>query len=151
MNYGYCVTSLYWNGNIGTAFCSIFKVAYPWKPSYGHYLRINKNSPHLNRFNRFLLDCFSTGLIMKWSSDMKMRNYTKKIQKFFDDSDTILRGRDFRLPATILVSGNIIAALTFGWELYRGRRVLGGLFTRIFYEFRALRYKIRNVILKMHD
>lgn len=89
---------------------------------------------------------------MKWSSDMKMRNYTKKIQKFFDDSDTILRGRDFRLPAIILVSGNIIAALTFGWELYRGRRsALVGLFTRILYEFRALRYKIRNFILKMYD
>lgn len=68
MNYGYCVTSIFRNNAIGfkNYMKPIFRSVIPWKFVYGHYLRINQHSKHLNNFNSFLLNAYSTGLMKKW-------------------------------------------------------------------------------------
>lgn len=115
LNYGYCVTSNYWTQKTG----QFFKIVIPWKTTYGHYIRINRNTKHLESFNKFVIECFSSGLMIKWENDMKHKNYSKQILSYLKEENHILKEKHFKFPAIIFGTGILLAVILFIMEVMR--------------------------------
>lgn len=89
LDYGYCVTSVFWSNIVvfQNYMKTVFRLVSPWKFKYGHYLRMNKNSKHLEKFNDFLLQAYSSGLIKRWGENYNIISYIKKIKKYFIEEE----------------------------------------------------------------
>lgn len=100
MKYGYCMTTLFWKANLGFQkyMKPIFRQIMPWKFSYGHMLRINRNSKHLTTFNKFILNAFSSGFMKKWQTDMLMIASIDKVRHYIVEDNTSLGLQDLLIP-----------------------------------------------------
>lgn len=117
---GYCFTSMFWYYNMGFQkyMSPIFRQIIPWKFAYGHYFRINKKSKHLDRFNRYLLNVYSSGLHEKWGQDMSIANSISLIRQHLVGDNPILGLQDFMSPIKLCAFCLFLSIVAFLSEIF---------------------------------
>lgn len=115
MNFGYCLTSLFWYKNFGFQRSGkfLFRPVLANEFVYGHYMRINKNSVHLKKFNDFLLSMYSYGFMQRWGDEMILRNYRSKIQSFLKAADSVVNFADLKFILTVFGCCIFVATCSF--------------------------------------
>lgn len=119
MSNGYCMTSFFWSTRID--FKRYMKPAFrpiiPWKFAYVHLLRINKHSRHVENFNSYLLNVYSSGFMSKWGSEMLLLNKLDKIRQSIEIDDNILTFRDLIVIFKLYVFCLILSLVVFVGEI----------------------------------
>lgn len=123
LEFGYCISSTLWKDYIRPTYRKAFRVIVPWKSTYGHFLRINKNSKHLRAFNEYVLKVYSHGFNVKWRSEMNLMALNdslkrQKVQSFLKTDGSILTFKDFYFPFVMLDCGFGIAFCAFVLEFF---------------------------------
>lgn len=115
MSYGYCLTSLFWYKSFGfqKSVKFLFRPVYTNEFVYGHYMRINKHSTHLERFNEYLLSMYSTGFMTYWGNQMVMKNYTRKVQSFLASENRFMTFGDLQFILVVFGCCIFIATCAF--------------------------------------
>lgn len=123
VSYGYCMTSIFWYQHFGDYNNLIFRKVYTRDSAYGHFLRVNKYSVHLKDFNDYLLTVYSTGLMAKWGSSMRIKNYSLMIHKFVKVHNGIMKFKDLRVP--LMVFGFMLGLACLSFVIEVGIKVFG--------------------------
>lgn len=122
MNYGYCLTSLFWYKNFGFQRTAqfLFRPVLSNEFVYGHYLRINKNSMHLNKFNEYLLTMYSYGFMAHWGNQMVLKNYRSKAQTYLKAADSIMVFQDLQFILIVFGCCLFVGTVSFLIEVFLG-------------------------------
>lgn len=122
MSFGYCLPSLFWYKNFGFQRTGkyVFRPVLANENVYGHYMRINKNSPHLERFNNYLLDMYSYGFMKYWSNQMIIRNYRSIIQSYLKAVDSVVNFEDLQFVLIVFSCSLLGGICLFVAEVLRG-------------------------------
>lgn len=132
LNYGYCMTSLFYKNVIGFQKMAepIFRPVIPWKFVYGHYLRMNKHSKHVKEFNNFLINTYSSGLMKKWETEMLVN--VGNIRRFIVYDNNILTFHDLLGPFMLYGCCLFVSTMAFLAEIFyeRAKKLIGKKQTR---------------------
>lgn len=114
VRFGYCVSSFLWKNPV-PRHKLLFRTVLQWNSTYGHFLRINKNSKHLEDFNSFLFSAYSFGFFEKWSSEVINRKIDRRIPRIELDNN-ILKFKDLRFPFAMFFIFIVAASFVFWLE-----------------------------------
>lgn len=119
MSYGYCMTSFFFLTRIDFSkyMKPIFRPIIPWKFASVHLLRINKHSKHVQNFNRYLLNVYSSGFMAKWGSEMLLLNKLDKVRKSIEIEDNVLTFHDLVFIFKVYVLCLVLSMVFFIGEI----------------------------------